>query len=153
MGREERDGRGARGWALGGPWTPNIQHGLLKQLQKRLLKKAMRAELTVHLLEIYGVEVSPVTEAVNADVQVWQDRPLEEVYPIVYFDAQHSKVRDNGQVARVAVDLALGVAMAGHKEVLYFSNSLLLGVPLPVLPPGPSGLPRPVTKSGIRTPI
>jgi putative transposase len=178
------------------------QHGLLKQLQKRLLEKAMGAELTVHLgygkhdpagrnsgnsrngsssktlqgefgklelatprdrngsfepqivakgqrrfegfdqaiislysrglttreieghlSEIYGVEVSPalvsqVTEAVNADVQVWQNRPLEEVYPIVYFDALYSKVRDNGPVAKVAVYLALGVTMAGHKEVL-----------------------------------
>ena len=40
---------------------------------------------------------------VDADVQVWKDRPLEEVYPIVYFDALHSKVRDNGQVATVAM--------------------------------------------------
>lgn len=80
-------------------------------------------EIEGHLLEIYGVEVSPalvsqVTEAVSADVRVWQNRPLEEVYPIVYFDALYSKVRDNGQVAKVAVYLALGVTMAGHKEVL-----------------------------------
>jgi putative transposase len=80
-------------------------------------------EIEGHLLEIYGVEVSPalvsqVTEAVSADVQVWQNRPLDEVYPIVYFDALHSKVRDNGQVAKVAVYLALGVTMAGKKEVL-----------------------------------
>jgi putative transposase len=80
-------------------------------------------EIEGHLLEIYGVEVSPalvsqVTEAVSADVQVWQNRPLEEGYPIVYFDALHSKVRDNGQVARVAVYLALGVTMVGKKEVL-----------------------------------
>ena len=80
-------------------------------------------EIEGHLLEIYGVEVSPalvsqVTEAVCADVQVWQNRPLEEVYPIVYFDALWGKVRDNGQVAKVAVYLALGITMAGHKEVL-----------------------------------
>ena len=80
-------------------------------------------EIEGHLLEIYGVEVSPalvsqVTEAVSADVQVWQNRPLDEVYPMVYFDALHSKVRDNGQVAKVAVYLALGVTMAGKKEVL-----------------------------------
>jgi putative transposase len=80
-------------------------------------------EIEGHLLEIYGVEVSPalvsqVTDAVCADVQVWQNRPLEEVYPIVYFDALWGKVRDNGQVARVAVYLALGITMAGQKEVL-----------------------------------
>ncbi|HZL43696.1 MAG TPA: IS256 family transposase [Verrucomicrobiae bacterium] len=80
-------------------------------------------EIEGHLLEIYGVEVSPtlvsqVTDAVCADVQVWQNRPLEEVYPIVYFDALWGKVRDNGQVAKLAVYLALGITMAGQKEVL-----------------------------------
>jgi putative transposase len=80
-------------------------------------------EIEGHLLEIYGVEVSPalvsqVTDSVCADVQVWQNRPLEEVYPIVYFDALWGKVRDNGQVAKVAVYLALGITMAGQKEVL-----------------------------------
>lgn len=80
-------------------------------------------EIEGHLLEIYGVEVSPalvsqVTDAVSADVQVWQNRPLEEVYPIVYFDALWGKVRENGQVAKVAVYLALGITIAGQKEVL-----------------------------------
>jgi putative transposase len=59
-----------------------------------------------------------VTEAVVADVQVWQNRSLEEVYPIVYFDALWGKVRENGQVAKVAVYLALGITLAGQKEVL-----------------------------------
>jgi putative transposase len=80
-------------------------------------------EIEGHLLEIYGVEVSPalvsqVTEAVSADVVAWQNRPLEEVYPIVYFDALWGKVRENGQVAKVAVYLALGITMSGQKEVL-----------------------------------
>jgi len=80
-------------------------------------------EIEGHLLEIYGVEVSPtlvshVTDAVSADVQIWQNRPLEEVYPIVYFDALWGKVRENNQVVKVAVYLALGITMTGHKEVL-----------------------------------
>jgi len=80
-------------------------------------------EIEGHLLEIYGVEVSPalvsqVTEAVYADVQIWQNRPLEEVYPIIYFDALWGKVRDNGAVVRVAVYVALGITMTGQKEVL-----------------------------------
>jgi putative transposase len=80
-------------------------------------------EIEGHLLEIYGVEVSPalvsqVTEAVYAEVQVWQNRPLEEVYPIIYFDALWGKVRDNGAVVKVAVYLALGITMTGQKEVL-----------------------------------
>jgi putative transposase len=80
-------------------------------------------EIEGHLLEIYGVEVSPalvsqVPDAGCADVQVWQNRPLEEVYPIVYFDAIWSKVRDSGPVTKVAVYLALGITLAGQKEVL-----------------------------------
>lgn len=80
-------------------------------------------EIEGYLLEIYGVEVSPmlvsqVTEAVQADVAAWQTRPLEEVYPIVYFDALWGKVRENGQVAKVAIYLALGITMSGQKEVL-----------------------------------
>jgi putative transposase len=80
-------------------------------------------EIEGHLLEIYGVEVSPalvsqVTDAVSADVRIWQERPLEEVYPIVYFDALWGKVRENGQVTKVAVYLALGITMSGQKEVL-----------------------------------
>jgi putative transposase len=80
-------------------------------------------EIEGHLLEIYGVEVSAglvsqVTDAVMGDVKSWQERPLEEVYPIVYFDALWGKVRENGQVTKVAVYLALGVGMDGKKEVL-----------------------------------
>lgn len=80
-------------------------------------------EIEGHLLEIYGVEVSAglvsqVTDAVCADVVAWQNRPLEEVYPIVYFDALWGKVRENGQVVKVAVYLALGITLTGNKEVL-----------------------------------
>ena len=62
--------------------------------------------------------VSQVTDAVCADVQVWQNRPLEDVYPIVYFDAIWSKVRESGPVTKVAVYLALGITLAGQAEVL-----------------------------------
>ena len=80
-------------------------------------------EIEGHLLELYGVEVSPtlvsqVTDAVSADVALWQNRPLEEVYPIVYFDALWGKVREHGPVTKVAVYLALGITMTGQKEVL-----------------------------------
>lgn len=80
-------------------------------------------EIEGHLREIYGVDVSPgliseVTEAVQADVVVWQNRSLDEIYPIVYFDALWSKVRENGQTVKVAVYLALGITMEGKKELL-----------------------------------
>jgi putative transposase len=76
-----------------------------------------------HLEEIYGVEVSPtlisnVTEAVTEEVKAWQSRPLETVYPIVYLDALHVKIRDAGHVQNRAIYVAIGVRLEGDKEVL-----------------------------------
>ena len=80
-------------------------------------------EIQSHLEEMYGTEVSPtlissVTDAVSEDVKVWQARPLDAVYPILYLDCIHVKVRDSGAVRTKAVYLAIGVNMEGHKEVL-----------------------------------
>ncbi len=80
-------------------------------------------EIQSHLEEMYGAEVSPtlisnVTDAVSEDVKLWQARPLDVVYPILYLDCIHVKVRDNGAVRTKAVYLAIGVNMEGHKEVL-----------------------------------
>lgn len=80
-------------------------------------------EIQSHLEEMYGAEVSPtlissVTEAVMADAQAWQSRPLDALYPIVYLDCIHVKVRDGGVVRAKAVYLALGINMAGEKEIL-----------------------------------
>jgi len=79
-------------------------------------------EIQAHLAEMYGAEVSPslissVTDAVVDEVKIWQSRPLDAVYPIVYLDCIHVKVRD-GTVRVKAVYLAIGVTMAGEKEVL-----------------------------------
>ena len=80
-------------------------------------------EIQGHLKELYGTEVSPalisnVTDSVLKDVQAWQDRPLDSVYPIVYLDALHLKMRMDGLVQMRAVYLALGVNLEGHKELL-----------------------------------
>jgi putative transposase len=80
-------------------------------------------DIQAQLQEMYGVEVSPtlisnVTDAVWEEVQAWQGRALDTVYPIVYFDALYVKMRDNGQVQNRAVYVALGVNMEGAKEVL-----------------------------------
>jgi putative transposase len=76
-----------------------------------------------HLEELYQSEVSPalisaVTDAVLDDVTVWQSRPLEAVYPIVYLDAIQLKMRQSGQVKNQAVYLALGITLEGYKELL-----------------------------------
>ena len=80
-------------------------------------------EIQGHLEEIYGIEVTPtlisnVTEAIVEEVKVWQSRPLEEMYPIVYLDAMMVKMRDNGHVQNQAVYVVLGVDREGQKEVL-----------------------------------
>ncbi len=76
-----------------------------------------------HLKELYGVDVSPslisaVTDTVIEDVKAWQSRPLDAVYPIVYLDAIHLKMRAEGRVQNQAVYLALGITLDGHKELL-----------------------------------
>jgi putative transposase len=79
-------------------------------------------EIQSHLEEMYGTEVSPtlissVTDAVMEEVKIWQARPLDALYPIVYLDCIHVKVRD-GSVRVTAVYLAIGINMNGEKEVL-----------------------------------
>jgi putative transposase len=76
-----------------------------------------------HLQEIYGVEVSPtlisnVTDAVVEEVKAWQNRPLDAVYPILYLDALHVKIREAGHVQNRAIYVAIGVNLEGNKEVL-----------------------------------
>ena len=80
-------------------------------------------EIVGHLRELYGVDVSPdlisaVTDAVLDEIAAWQNRPLEPVYPLVFFDALRIKVRDEGVVRNKAVHIALGVRADGAKEVL-----------------------------------
>ena len=80
-------------------------------------------EIQGHLEEMYGTEVSPslissVTDAVIEDVKAWQSRPLDALYPIVYLDCIHVKVRDNGAVRVKAAYLALGIKLDGEKELL-----------------------------------
>jgi len=80
-------------------------------------------EIQSHLEEMYGAEVSPtlissVTDAVMDEAKAWQARPLDTLYPIVYLDCIHVKTRDAGTVRAKAVYLALGISMAGEKEIL-----------------------------------
>ena len=80
-------------------------------------------EIQQHLLEIYGTEVSSslistVTDEIIDEVKQWQSRPLDAIYPIVYLDCIHVKVRDTGAVRTKAVYLAIGINLAGEKQVL-----------------------------------
>jgi putative transposase len=80
-------------------------------------------DIEAQLKDLYGVEVSHtlisnVTEAVEAERKLWQNRSLDEIYPILYLDAIIIKVRHEGRVINKAIHLALGVNLSGHKELL-----------------------------------
>src|SRR6202041_1508254 len=80
-------------------------------------------EIVGHLRDLYGIEVSPdlisaVTDAVLEEVAAWQARPLEAIYPLVFFDALRVKIRDEGLVRNKAVHVALGVTPEGTKDIL-----------------------------------
>ncbi len=80
-------------------------------------------DIQAQLSELYGTEVSPdlissVTDAVSAEVQAWQARPLTAVWPIVYLDALVIKTRDQGVVGNKSAYLAMGINVDGSKEVL-----------------------------------
>jgi transposase-like protein len=80
-------------------------------------------DIAAHLTELYGVEVgrdtiSRVTDAVLDDVQAWRTRPLDRVYPIVYFDAMMVRVREDRSVKNRACYLAVGVSCDGERETL-----------------------------------
>jgi putative transposase len=80
-------------------------------------------DIQEHLRELYGTDVAPdlisrVTESVLDEAKVWQQRPLERVYPILYLDALFVSIRDGGTVTKKAVYVALGVTLDGARDVL-----------------------------------
>ena len=80
-------------------------------------------DIAQHLTDLYGTEigrdtVSRVTDAVIEDVEAWRTRPLEAVYPIVYFDCLMVKVREDRSVRTRACYLAIGVTVEGERDVL-----------------------------------
>lgn len=80
-------------------------------------------DIQAMLEELYGIDVSPTTISAITDkvwplVESWQSRPLEKLYPIVYLDALHVKLRRQGKVQNTALYTVLGVDLEGHRDVL-----------------------------------
>ncbi len=76
--------------------------------------------------DIYGFEtsrgfISDVTDKILPEIEEWQNRPLEEIYTVIYIDAIHYSVRDNGVIRKLAAYVILGLTCDGHKEVLSLS--------------------------------
>ena len=87
------------------------------------------SDIQGHLMEIYGLAISDatltaITDRIIPQIKDWQNRVLESVYPVVWMDAMHYKVRENGKVMAKAIYSVLGVTLDGQKEVLgiYFGN-------------------------------
>ena len=98
---------------------PGFDEQVIALYARGLSQRDVRA----HLEEMYGVSVSPelisrVTDAVLKELQDWQKRPLDAVYPVVFLDAIRVRIRDEGMVRNKAVHLALGIRHDGSKEVL-----------------------------------
>ena len=80
-------------------------------------------QISETLEDIYGFEasegfISDVTDKILPQIEDWQKRPLSEVYPVLYIDAIHYSVRDNGVIRKLAAYVILGINMDGQKEVL-----------------------------------
>lgn len=80
-------------------------------------------DIQAELEELYGIEVSPgmisnITDKVMASAAEWQNRMLDEIYPIVYMDAIHFKVRDDHRIVTKAAYICMGIDMEGYKDIL-----------------------------------
>ena len=96
--------------------------GLAEQVISLFAKGMTTGDIQTHLFEIYGTEISretisKITDAVVAEMNLWQNRPLDRIYPVVLIDAIVIKVRD-AQVANRPVYVAIGVNMDGERDVL-----------------------------------
>ena len=75
------------------------------------------------IMDIYGFEVSEgfvsdVTDKLLPQIEEWQNRPLDEVYPVLFIDAIHYSVRENSMIKKLAAYVILGISCSGHKDVL-----------------------------------
>lgn len=80
-------------------------------------------QISETLMDIYGFEasegfISDVTDKLLPQIEEWQNRPLDEIYPVVFIDAIHYSVRDNGMIRKLAAYVILGISLEGRKEVL-----------------------------------
>ena len=80
-------------------------------------------DIESHMRELYGIEISDstisrITDKILPIVKEWQERPLEEIYAVVFLHATHFYVRSVGRIVKQAVYIAIGIDMSGRKDVL-----------------------------------
>lgn len=100
-----------------------VESGVEEKIVSMYAKGMTTHDINAHMRDIYGVDVSSsmisaITDKVLPLVQEWQSRPLDLIYPILYLDGIHFKVRDSGKVINKCAYTVLGVNMEGYKELL-----------------------------------
>ena len=100
-----------------------ITQDVEEQILSMYAKGMTTGDIETHLNDVYGLDVSDstvsrVTDRIMPIVREWQERPLEEVYAVVFMDAIHYHVRSEGRVVKKAVYVAIGIDMDGMKDVL-----------------------------------
>ena len=97
----------------------DIDHKIISMYAKGMTTR----QISDTIEDIYGFDVSEgfisdVTDKILPQIEEWQNRPLDDVYPVIYIDAIHYSVRDNGVIVKKAAYVILGLTTDGHKEVL-----------------------------------
>lgn len=97
----------------------NIEQKIISMYAKGMTTR----QISDTLMDIYGFEasesfISDVTDKLLPQIDQWQNRPLDEIYPVLFIDAIHYSVCDNGIIRKLAAYVILGISLEGHKEVL-----------------------------------
>ena len=114
-----------------GEFEPQVikkyQNTVTQDMEEKIIsmyaKGMTTADIESHMRELYDIDISDstisrVTDKILPIVKEWQERPLEEVYAVVFMDAIHYHVRSEGRIVKRAVYIAIGIDMAGKKDVL-----------------------------------
>ena len=114
-----------------GEFEPQVvkkyQNSITQDMEEKIIsmyaKGMTTADIESHMRDLYGMDISDstisrVTDKILPIVKEWQERPLEEIYAVVFMDAIHYHVRHEGRIVKRAVYIAIGIDMEGHKDVL-----------------------------------
>jgi putative transposase len=97
--------------------------GMENQIISLYAKGMSTRDIQAHYNHLYGVEISPtlvsnITDRIMPQVQQWQNRPLQQVYAVVFMDAIHFKVRQDHSIVNKAAYMVIGIDLEGYKDVL-----------------------------------
>ena len=106
---------------------PKYQNTVTQDMEEKIIsmyaKGMTTGDIEAHLKELYDLDISDstssrITDKIMPLVKEWQERPLQEIYAVVYMDAIHYHVRSEGRIVKRAVYIALGIDMDGKKDVI-----------------------------------